>query len=241
MVELVLTFDLGNTNPHVGFYKEQSREKLISLNQFDQDIDNLKNHNFVMINANVGNISLKKIDNIQSISVSNFFKNNNYFDMPVHYAETIGEDRLVEAFYIYKKFSTLNTIIIDAGSFITVDHINQNGFCGGYIFLGTTNYLKSYSMGAKLPFLTKDQILNPMDKIPQNTNDAILNATKIYLQSILKEIISTFSFDQIILTGGDAHLLKDLIHTDKKVIVHDHLIHDALYFSFQYFSNQENK
>ena len=52
--------------------------------------------------------------------------------MPVHYQKSLGEDRLALAYYAYKTLQS-PTMIIDGGTFLTIDFVNSDGFLGGYI------------------------------------------------------------------------------------------------------------
>ncbi len=129
--------------------------------------------------------------------------------MPFNYADTIGIDRLVAAYFAYKKNQT-KVAIIDAGTFITLDIVDVDGFQGGYIFPGITTFLNSYLKGENLnqfEFKIKD-----LSELPHTTEDAIVNAGQIYLLNMLEAFIKKASPSKIILTGGSLEIIEQLIN-----------------------------
>jgi type III pantothenate kinase len=152
-----------------------------------------------------------------------------FFDMKVHYSETLGDDRLIASYGLFKKIKKSEKILlIDAGTFITTDLITDDGFQGGYIFPGIRRFLKTYSESAQLPTLSKDLLFKGNDEIPHTTDDAILKATELYLKACMEEVINKTSPDKIILTGGNANEIQKLISLKVRSETDRHLIHSAL-------------
>lgn len=235
MHKTVLTFDHGNTNPHIGIFQGQKLTKILSLVEF-LSIDQNTFQNTIMIKSSVG----KKIDdnqfNLPMIDIKHYWDKNKFLDMPVLYSKSLGDDRLCEAFYIYQKFKSLNTLLIDAGTFITTDLINESGFNGGFIFPGINTFLKSYAMGANLPILTADQMsFESSSRLPSSTPEAILKATTLYLTGITNELLTQNKIDQIILTGGSSDFMLEAIKAKSKIPVQvmPELIHQSLFTIYQ--------
>lgn len=232
---LILTFDHGNTNPHVGIFQNQSLSKVLAL----KDFLNLSPDTYekaIMIKSSVG----KKIDddafNVPMVDIKHYWEKNKFLDMPVQYSKSLGDDRLCEGYYIYQKYKNLNTLLIDAGTFITTDFISETGFNGGFIFPGVTTFLKSFGEGAQLPVLTRDLISTELSsQLPSSTPEAILKATTLYLHGIIDELLKIKKLDQIIITGGSSDLISSIIKekTNIEVQLMPELIHHSLFHIYQ--------
>ena len=131
----------------------------------------------------------------------------------------LGKDRAVAcSFYD-------NVVIVDAGSAITVDIMENAIHQGGFILLGMRSFISSYpKISKKLKFSFKKDI--NLDKIPLQTKDAIQYAM---LKSIILPIKEVSLNKNIIFTGGDGLALskyfensiykKDLIFENMKRII----------------------
>ena len=120
-----------------------------------------------------------------------------------------------------------DVVIVDAGSAITVDVMDNGIHQGGFILLGIRSFISSYpKISKKLKFSFEKDI--NLDKIPLQTKDAIQYAM---LKSIILPIKEVSLNKNIIFTGGDGKLLskyfensiykKDLIFENMKRIVND--------------------
>jgi type III pantothenate kinase len=223
----IITVDNGNTNPHVGIFQDERLQKIIPLKEFIP-----LNEDFILT-SNVG----EPLHFKPSFNFKDKFKNNFFFDMPVNYSETLGDDRLIIALALFEKLKTNESILsIDAGTFITLDLINHSGFQGGFIFPGVTTFLSSYQKGSLLPLL---KIKNDfeLNELPHSTEDAILGATEIYLNSILENIIKKINPNKIIITGGSIELIKNKIVklslSKVQLETVPHLIHLSLFEIYQ--------
>lgn len=160
-----------------------------------------------------------------------------FFDMEVHYTETLGDDRLLIGYYLFKQLKPAESIlVIDAGTFLTLDLIDQQGFAGGYIFPGLSTFLSSYQRGVQLPVLQNQPHFELKD-LPHSTEDAILGAAHIYLESILERIIKKTSPSRIVITGGSQDLIKNKIEKlnlpEVQFETYHHLIHSSLFWIYQ--------
>lgn len=217
----IITIDNGNTNTSVGIFKDGTLTQVIPFKNY------IKNPNDFILISSVG----APLDLKPSVDLKKFRSPTSFFDMPVSYSQTLGEDRLVASYYIYKKLNPKEKVLlIDSGTFMTCDLISHNGFEGGYILPGLDKFLSLYSQGKQLLTFTKTDIVdfNLNGNLPQNTKDAILEATKLTLKSALLNIISAASPDRIILTGGNANEIKKLISLEAHVELDHHLVHLAL-------------
>lgn len=225
----LLTIDLGNTNPRYALFSDDELTEVAPLSQLEKKSDL---HGLPCMMSVVGKIpgflsQLKKCQRINDIR-----NGERFLDMTVQYGEGLGEDRLALAYAAYtERKGDEKIMVIDAGTFLTVDLITDYGMEGGFIFPGTNTYLKSYGHGELLPVLGNKLLQHGPIKLPHSTNDAIIEAAKVYLRAVFKELIHSYEPDRIFLTGGDAsaigHVLEDLGATAKTNQRKD-FIHHAL-------------
>lgn len=229
MHKYILTIDQGNTNTTFSLFQEDG-QYLSSFSDKDlsQKIDFycLKDSNTRAILSSVKKeeISLP----FKTINIQEKFESNFFLDMPVNYTHTLGVDRLVLAYPLFKKGDTC--VCIDSGTFTTVDFISPNGFEGGFILPGLELLAKSYDRGFNL---TQAQLKNlnhhsTKMKIPNTTEQAIEQGAMISFLSPIKDILySTSSYTKVLVTGGNAHWLKKL---DRNVTIDKKLMHKSLFF-----------
>ncbi|MDD0854074.1 type III pantothenate kinase [Halobacteriovorax sp. GB3] len=220
----VATVDHGNTNPHVGLFSNDQLTKVISLNEFLE----LDHHHFKKVISSVGKREL--IQRIDGIYINQFFKEKHFLSMPVHYSETLGQDRLACSYYAFKKYSNQRVLILDIGTFFTADLVTENGLEGGYIFPGLRLSNDLYKNGAQLSSVDN---LNEItsSSLAHTTSDAIKNALHLQFEAIVKELETRVNPDLILITGGQSHFLEKF--TRAKTLADKELIHHALYEIFK--------
>jgi type III pantothenate kinase len=230
----VITVDNGNTNPHVGIFENGKLSAIIPLRNY------ISSPGDFIIASDVGAPLLLKLS--YNLKAKRHTKNHPFFfEMPVNYAETLGDDRLITAHYVYKtlKNNEDRFLVIDAGTFITADVVTKKGFEGGFIFPGEKTFLSSYGKGAHLPILEKGEASE--SELPHTTEDAIWGAKDLYLCSILKGIVARTRPSKIFITGGAGELIeKTLREFNLKVQLErdPHLIHSALFLIQQSLPHQ---
>lgn len=114
-----------------------------------------------------------------------------------------------------------NAIIIDAGSAITVDIMENSEHKGGFILPGLTKLKEIYpeiSIRLDIDFNVKVNL----DTIPLNTQDAISYAL---LKSIVTPIVEIAGDKPIIFTGGDGEFLSQFIKNSiyKRNLLFEHM------------------
>ena len=184
----ILTIDNGNTSPSVGSFDSTGcLSHIDSLSSFilSHDI-----HQYPTFMADVGREIPELTGHPRLTRVGDLRTGNTFLDMPVHYASSLGEDRLACAWKIYQE-NHERSILIDAGTCVTVDLIDANGFQGGYILPGIQAYLDAYRAGAALPWISNKEWNNSFGNIPQDTPESILSSCQHYLQGTLKNILSS--------------------------------------------------
>ncbi len=161
--------------------------------------------------------------------VREYWRGKKFHGMNVNYTETIGEDRLISAFYTYKNFKT-NCLVIDAGTFVTMDVVTPGGFEGGYILPGTENYFKSFESGENLKKF--DLQATPEKTLPHDTPAAMSGSYSAFA-ALARELIEKHQIQKVLITGGGSPLWEKLLADLKAppvVETHPDLIHLALLY-----------
>jgi type III pantothenate kinase len=175
--------DIGNTNAHL-LIKERLHVK--SVKEF---------------------LELSFDEKIYYICVNDSIKpflhaKRNFFDLEPHITfdtkyRSMGIDRICAC----KAVS--DGVVVDAGSAITVDIMKKGIHAGGYILPGLTAYNTAYaSISTRLQLGINKDI--KLDKIPQNTKDAISYAI---IKSIKLIIKNSAKNRKIYFSGGDGEYL----------------------------------
>ncbi len=236
----LITLDFGNTNPHAGiFQKNQDMWQLIKvvpLNELSIYLDQLgmNAHNTSVVLSEVKSRP-EEIASLQEKGflityLKDYWRGKKFAGMTVNYSETLGEDRLIEAYYIYKKVKE-PSLLIDAGTFVTMDVVTPEGFLGGYIIPGVSAYLSAYEKGEQLKDLTLE--MNLSQKLPGETASAITDSYSAFAL-LAKKLIIDHKITKIILTGGSEALWEGLFQETPEVTLErkPELIHSALHLWF---------
>jgi len=125
---------------------------------------------------------------------------------------SLGVDRiaLASAAFFYKPNS--NSLVIDAGTCITYEFINENGeYLGGAISPGVEmRYKALHQNTSKLPFLEKKEPLNFIgDSTEMCIHSGVINGTCVEIEGVISQYLSRFTDLTVILTGGDAQFLSN--------------------------------
>jgi type III pantothenate kinase len=197
--------DIGNTTFHFlinGKHKKYFLDEKIPT--FDDEIY------FVSVNKEATKKLKKTNPQAKNIKKLMNFKTN-YVGL--------GIDRAIASYF------EKDSIIVDAGSAITVDIMQKGNHMGGFIMPGIRAFIKTYpKISKKLKFEFEKNI--NLDKIPLQTKDAIQYAM---MKSIILPIKEVSLNKNIIFTGGDGKLLskyfensiykKDLIFENMKRMI----------------------
>jgi len=200
-------FDIGNTNIksfHTGEIKRLDIEGFV-----------FPESTFYYINVNpMMEQKLTKLS--QAIDLQNFF------DLQTEY-QGIGIDRIAAC------YSIKNGIVVDAGSAITVDVMEDEKHLGGFILPGMRAYKESFANISSKLTLSMNTMID-LNKMPLNTNDALYYAM---LKSIILMIEDTAKEKKIYMTGGDGKVLckylknciyqEDLVFQGMKTVIKEKL------------------
>ena len=140
--------------------------------------------------------------------------------------QTLGVDRIAVAAAAFYHNANANTLVIDAGTCITYDMVNDYGeYLGGAISPGVhMRYRAMHEHTFKLPLLEKE---NPVDLIGNSTetsmHSGVVNGVCAEIDGVIEQYKLRFADLTVILTGGDAQFLskrlKNTIFADSKFLL----------------------
>jgi pantothenate kinase type III len=234
----MITIDFGNTHPHAGIFQKTLQQwqllKTVPWHQLQDELQALHmsphNTSLVLCEVKAREQELQPLleQGYLLTRLKDYWRGQRFAGMPVHYAHTLGEDRLIAAYYCYKQ-GQLPTLIIDAGTMLTMDLVTSAGFVGGYIIPGRQAYLNSYQAGEQLKEVKIELQLSP--GLPLNTAAAMGNSYLAFA-ALAKELIKTHRIQKLVITGGDASLWERAFQHQEGLVVEVNrdLLHSALHY-----------
>jgi type III pantothenate kinase len=219
-----LIIDVGNTLVKLAVYQAGMLQfKKIFRNDDFVDVLLLVSNKFLNIdNAIISSVShitkgqLAALEDLYPLLVLDYkikLPFANLYETP----STLGVDRIALVSAAVFQYPDKNVLIIDAGSCITYDFMNkENQYLGGAISPGLEmRYRALHEFTANLPFL---EIKNPKSPIGSSTNMAmhagVVSGTLLEIEGFISSYKLQYDDLTIILTGGDAHFLRDSLKSD---------------------------
>ncbi len=215
-----LAIDVGNTQIKVGIY---DREILVHRESFPvlhwKDFFEVIGHDYPIKKGILSHVT--RLDPHVIERLSNKFelllldnKTKVPFENLYSTPETLGVDRIALAAGATMKFPGKPVLVIDAGTCITFDFVNEKEqYLGGSISPGiAVRYQAVHEFTANLPLLT------PQNEIPFNgdsTENAIhrgiLSGVLYEIKGVIEEYRAKNANLTVVLTGGDANFLSNNI------------------------------
>lgn len=237
MSKFTVTVDIGNSTTKCSLFTEDGS----ILTSFGLEKLESTKKNFALDNSNtkfvVASVKEKKIDlPLPYTNIVELFKNGKLLDMPVHYNETVGIDRLVAAYFAYISDNN-GKLVIDSGTFTTVDSVDIKGFNGGYILPGLNLLTSTYNSGEQLntaPTEIPKNMQEVLGIFPQTTQKAIHHGAFLSFLAPIKEVLRTHQMKNIILTGGNGEILLNYLKNwefcqDASIQLVPNLVHKGLF------------
>ena len=212
-----LIIDAGNSLIKIAVFRENSElfHEQFELSQFVLKIktifDKFPSINNAIISS-VGALDKKDIAviglfcNLHHLSYKTKTPFKNSYATP----ETLGVDRIALATAAFYKNPKSNTLVIDAGTCITYDMINDYGeYLGGAISLGLNmRYKALHNQTSKLPLLEPEDILDFIGNSTKSSiHSGVINGISSEINGIIDQYQARFKDLTVILTGGDAQFL----------------------------------
>ncbi|PQJ77485.1 type III pantothenate kinase [Polaribacter glomeratus] len=211
-----LIIDAGNTRVKVAVFERSRLVEVVIIDKkrFLSEIKKIvkKHEIFTTILSSVSFISEKKLEKLKNtlnlviLSSSTNVPFTNLYETP----KTLGVDRIALVSAAVKKFPNKNILIIDAGTCITFDFVNdKSAYFGGAISPGVEmRYKALHTFTSKLPIVEKNY---PKNFIGNNTiesiNSGVVNGVVQEIEGVINQYKNKFSDLTVVLTGGDTNFL----------------------------------
>lgn len=239
---MILTIDVGNSRikaavfennnlvEHFVFLKEEIDNSILKILEKYISISDL-------VISSVGTVEIETFLKLSNILKVHFIDHQTAFPFKNLYQTplTLGIDRMVLSAGAVIQFPNKNRLVIDAGTCITYDFIDEmDNYLGGAISPGLKLRYKSLNnYTARLPLLGLE---NPQNFIGNTTNSAIhsgvVNGLVHEIDGFIEDFKTKYSNFIIILTGGDTvFLAKRLKNT---IFANSNFLLESLSNTFQY-------
>ena len=239
---MVLVVDVGNTRIKGAVFEDAILLEVFIFTKSELKINiesilkKFKNVSDLVVSSvgDVEKLSFLAFENLLNV---HFISNNDPFPFQNKYEtpRTLGIDRMVLAAGATLQFPNQNRLVIDAGTCITYDFIDEkNNYLGGSISPGLRlRYEALHNFTAKLPLLSLE---DPKNFIGASTSDAIhsgvVNGLVYEIDGFIAEYKLKYLNFIIILTGGDSDFLaKRLKNT---IFANSNFLLESLNQTFQY-------
>ena len=240
-----LIIDVGNTCTKVAVFKGdrllgkvsvETKNVLKTVKEFQKKYDLIQKS----IVSSVGKLNKKTLNYLekefflQVLSHKTKLPFKNLYSTP----KTLGIDRMALVCASIDDFSDKNVLIIDAGTCITFDFINdKNEYLGGAISPGIRmRYKALHDQTANLPLLETKM---PKDIIGNSTASSIHSGIMFGVLSEIEGSIERYKQEYadltVILTGGDAKMLSKQLKSS--IFANSNFLLEGLNFILQFNSN----
>lgn len=212
-----LIIDVGNSQIKVAVFKQDELVS-VAVKQVDALLDHVQN--IFKKHSNIGHIMVSSVAHLPNSVIESLEKYapvmmlSNTLKVPFKndYAspETLGVDRIALVASAFSEYPDQNCLVIDAGSCITYDFIDQNGhYKGGAISPGLMMRFKAmHTFTAGLPLIDSIEF---GDFIGTNTRECmisgVVNGSLNEIDAVISQYQKKFKDLTVILTGGDSHFL----------------------------------
>ncbi len=239
---MLLAIDIGNTRIKAAVFEANTLlELFVFANEELLQKSTCILHQYPNITsivvASVGKTEINDLKSLENKVQIHFISHENKFPFQNHYTtpSTLGIDRLVLATGATLQFPNQNRLIIDAGTCITYDFVNDsNQYLGGAITPGISmRYEALNHFTEKLPLLSKSVPDNFIgNSTSQSIHSGVINGTLYEIEGFIKEYKTQYAKFIIILTGGDSDFLAKRLKNN--IFAHSNFLLESLNQTFQY-------
>ena len=228
-----LVIDIGNTLIKYAVFENstlllhQSSESGLFLSKVKELFGQFPKIRHALISS-VGKLEHKERDVVSLFCKVHVLSHDSKVPFKNSYAtpHTLGMDRVALATAAFYHNPRGNTLVIDAGTCITYDMVNDAGeYIGGAISPGIQmRYRAMHDQTAGLPLLEPEEVL---DFVGNSTNasmhSGVINGVSREVDGVIDQYRSRFQDLTVILTGGDSHFfakrLKNTIFANSKFLL----------------------
>ena len=228
-----LVIDIGNTLIKYAVFEnrrmvfDQSSESGLFLSKIKELFEKYPRINKAIISS-VGKLDKRERDVVALFCKVHVLTNTSKVPFKNSYAtpHSLGVDRLALAAAAYNHNPRGNTLVIDAGTCITYDLVNNFGeYIGGAISPGMRmRYNAMHEQTSGLPLLEPDEILDFIGNSTESCmHSGVINGLTQEIDGVIDQYQSRFQDLTVILTGGDSHFfakrLKNTIFANSKFLL----------------------
>jgi len=216
-----IAIDLGNTTAKIGVFANgvmTDKKDGIVYNSLISYVNNLSPSNVIISSVN------QKVEDLVNHIEAPVLILNHQTPIPItnKYAtpETLGRDRLAAVVGANQLEDNRNTLVIDVGTCITYDFLNDNNeYLGGGISPGVNlKFQALHNFTANLPLIEEqeaDYLIG--DSTESAIISGVINGTIAEIEEIIRMYKDKFSHLRIIMCGGGASMLHSRLKTDIKL------------------------
>lgn len=149
--------------------------------------------------------------------------------------QTLGVDRIALATAAFYFNPRGNTLVIDAGTCITYDMVNDYGeYLGGAISPGVAmRYKAMHQQTSKLPLLEAEDILDFIGNSTETSiHSGVVNGVCTEIDGLIDQYNTRFTDLTVILTGGDAQFLSKRLKNT--IFAHSNFLLEGLNYLLEY-------
>lgn len=239
---MIICIDVGNTRTKVAVYENSTLQQLVITNNekllknISKQIQGIKNCIDIILSS-VGNLShetiegLKKIGNLIVVTHQSHIPFKNLYTTPT----TLGIDRIVLAAGATLKYPQKSRLVIDAGTCITYDFVNNlDQYHGGAISPGIGMRYKSLNhYTANLP-LEKISELHPFvgNSTATAIHSGVLNGVIAEIEAFIEHFKHQDENLTVILTGGNSEFLVNRLKNS--IFANPNFLLESLFLLHQY-------
>jgi len=212
-----LAIDLGNSSVKMAYFKEGRLEGQILKPQFNEVVGLYKkliptNTIISSVNQNPDELRSQLGDDVIILDHQTPLPIKNKYATPT----TLGRDRIAAVVGAYIQQPKRNTLVIDVGSCITYDFINERAeYLGGGISPGIEMKLKAmHTFTAGLPLVTPNFEVNLVgDSTEKALQSGAFIGTIAEIEEIIRMYSDKFSHLRFVICGGGAEIIGSRLKT----------------------------
>ncbi len=244
---MILTVDVGNTRIKAAVFEGDTCVEgfVFDKTELGKRIENIL-EKFETIShlvvSSVGDVERQSFLAFETEVTVHFVSHEDIFPFSNNYGtpKTLGIDRMVLAAGATLLYPNQNRLIIDAGTCVTYDFVDENNvYQGGAIAPGLRlRYESLHQFTAKLPLLTLESPESYVGKSTvQSIHSGVVNGLVYEIDGFIDEYKAACKNIIIILTGGDADFLaKRLKNT---IFANSNFLLESLNQTYQYKINND--
>lgn len=244
---MIICIDVGNTRTKVAVYENGTLQQLVITNNeklvknISKQIQGIENCVDIILSS-VGNLpsevieNLKKLGNLIIVTHESPIPFKNLYATPT----TLGIDRIVLAAGATLKYPDQNRLIIDAGTCLTYDFINnQDQYHGGAISPGIgLRYKSLHDYTANLP-LEKISELHSFvgNSTSASIQSGVLNGVIAEIEAFIDHFKHQDENLTVILTGGNSEFLVNRLKNS--IFANPNFLLESLFLLHQYIDSND--